>query len=184
MRLTLSSLVLGSTLLAACGGGKQKPADSAADATSESAAGEEQAPDADNSTSNHAASDSASDRDNGAEKSGDSSGASGKDAAEPAFTENMSVDEATRAVPRDQERRNIDQETLGKPLANLALYEPCKPGSAHVKFRVAVWNGKAVGLDVSTTPKNEKLANCIKERIREVTWDKKVKSLNTIEYQF
>jgi hypothetical protein len=34
------------------------------------------------------------------------------------------------------------------------------------------------------TPKSEKLADCIKAKIREVTWEKKVKSLNTIEYQF
>lgn len=96
----------------------------------------------------------------------------------------MSVDEAIRAVPSGWERRNMDQETLGKPLQNVAVYEPCKPGSARVKLRVAVWNGKAVGVDVTTTPKNEKLADCIKSKVRELTWDKKVKSLNTIEYQF
>jgi hypothetical protein len=107
-----------------------------------------------------------------------------KDTKEPEFTENMSVDEAIRAVPPDVERRNIDQETLGKPLQDLSVYEPCKPGSARVKLRVAVWNGKAVGIDVSTTPKNDKLAQCIKSRVAELTWDKKVKSLNTIEYQF
>jgi hypothetical protein len=104
--------------------------------------------------------------------------------AEPVFSENMSVDEAIRAVPPGAERRNIDQETLGKPLQDLSLYEACKPGSARFKVRVAVWNGKAVGIDLTVTPKNEKLADCIKGKIREVTWEKKVKSLNTIEYQF
>jgi hypothetical protein len=102
---------------------------------------------------------------------------------EPQFTETMSVEEAIRAVPQGVERRNIDQETLGKPLQNVALYEPCKPGSTRVKLRVAVWNGKAVGVDVTTTPKNDKLAECIKGRIREASWEAKVKSLNTIEYQ-
>lgn len=106
-----------------------------------------------------------------------------KEVPEPQFSDDMSVEDAIKAVPPGVERRNIDQETLGKPLQDLAVYEPCKPGGARVKLRVAVWNGKAVGLDVTTTPKNDKLAGCIKERIRGLTWDAKVRSLNTIEYQ-
>lgn len=102
---------------------------------------------------------------------------------EPQFTENMSVDEATKAVPRGTDRANIDPEDLGKPLQNADVYAPCKPGTARVKLRVAVWDGRAVGVDVTSTPKNDKLAECIKGRIRELKWDAKVRSLNTIEYQ-
>src|SRR5688500_8417486 len=58
--------------------------------------------------------------------------------AEPQFTDGMSVDEAIKAVPQGAERANIDQETLGKPLQDFALYEPCKPGTAKVKMRIAV----------------------------------------------
>lgn len=105
-------------------------------------------------------------------------------AAEPVFTENMSVAEAIKAVPQGIERANLDTETLSKPLQNLELYDSCKPGSAKVKLQVAVWNGKAVGIDVTTTPKNDTLSECIKGKIRELTWDKKVRSLNTVEYQF
>jgi hypothetical protein len=103
---------------------------------------------------------------------------------DPEFKENGSVDEAIAAVPVSSDRLNIDQETLGKPLQDPALYEPCKPGNAKFKFRVAVWNGKAVGLDMSSTPKNPKLEECIKGRIRELTWRDKVRALNTVEYQF
>jgi hypothetical protein len=103
---------------------------------------------------------------------------------DPEFKENGSVDEAIAAVPVASDRLNIDQETLGKPLQDPALYEPCKPGNARFKFRVAVWNGKAVGLDMSSTPKNPKLEECIKGRIRELTWRDKVRALNTVEYQF
>ena len=103
--------------------------------------------------------------------------------AEPQFTDNMSVDEATKAVPKGIERANIDQETLGKPLSDVSVYEPCKPGSNKVKIRVAIWMGKAVGIDVSSTPKNPTLNTCIRERIQGLTWAKKVKSLNTIEFQ-
>jgi ABC-type glycerol-3-phosphate transport system substrate-binding protein len=102
---------------------------------------------------------------------------------EPQFTENMSVDEATKAVPRGTDRANIDPDDLGKPLQNADVYAPCKPGTARVKLRIAVWDGRAVGVDVTTTPKNDKLAECIKGRIRELKWDAKVRSLNTIEYQ-
>jgi hypothetical protein len=104
--------------------------------------------------------------------------------AEPQFTEGMSVADAIKAVPQGMERANIDQETLGKPLQDFAVYEPCKPGTAHVKMKIAVWDGKAVGLDVTSTPKNDKLVSCVKDRLKGLTWQAKVKSLNTVEYSF
>lgn len=103
---------------------------------------------------------------------------------EPQFTDGMSVEEAIKAVPQGAERSNIDPETLGKPIQDFAVYEPCKPGTARVKLRIAVWDGRAVGLDVSSTPKNDKLVACIKERLKGLTWQAKVKSLNTVEYSF
>ena len=104
--------------------------------------------------------------------------------AEPAFTDGMSVAEAIKVVPQGAERANIDNETLGKPLQDFAVYEPCKPGTAKVKMKIAVWDGKAVGLDITSTPKNDKLVACIKDRIKGLTWQAKVKSLNTVEYSF
>lgn len=105
-------------------------------------------------------------------------------AVEPQFTEGMSVEEAIKAVPVGAERANIDQETLSKPIQDGAVYEPCKPGAAKIKLKIAVWDGKAVGLDVTATPKNDKLVACVKERIKGLTWQAKVKSLNTVEYSF
>lgn len=101
---------------------------------------------------------------------------------EPNFTPDMSVEDAIKAIPQSAERMNVDQETLSKPLQEESLYEPCKPGATHFKFRIAVWRGKAVAIDLSTTPKNAKLAECLKGRIREITWPAKVPSLNTVEY--
>jgi hypothetical protein len=103
-------------------------------------------------------------------------------AAEPDFPPNASVDEAIAAVPQGSERLNLDNETLAKPLQNPDLYEPCNPGSQHFTLKIAVWNGRAVGVDVKT--KNQKLAECLAGRIREIEWDDKVPSLNTIEYGF
>ena len=104
--------------------------------------------------------------------------------AEPEFKEGGSVDDAIKAIPQGTARLNIETEELSKPLMDPKLYEPCKLGSAHFKVKVAVWDGKAVGIDLTTTPNNPKLGDCIKGRIREVTWKDKVKSLNTVEYQF
>lgn len=104
--------------------------------------------------------------------------------AEPQFREGMSVEEAIKTVPQGAERANIDSETLGKPLQEFSVYEPCKPGTAKFKLRVAVWDGKVVGADVSTTPKNEKLTACIKDRLKTLAWQAKVRSLNVVEYAF
>jgi hypothetical protein len=104
-------------------------------------------------------------------------------AAEPVFTDGMSVAEAIKAVPQGMERANIDQETLSKPIQEFALYEPCKPGSARLTLKVAVWDGRAVGIDVTSAPKNDKLVACVKDRIKGLKWQAKVKSLNTVDYQ-
>lgn len=84
------------------------------------------------------------------------------------------------AIPRGTQRSNIDQDALGAPLQNVSLYDPCKPGGQHFKLRVAVWNGHAVGIDVTTS--NKKLAECVKKQLRTVTWPDKVRSLNTVEF--
>jgi hypothetical protein len=105
-----------------------------------------------------------------------------EDVPEPTFTPDMSVDDAIKAIPQGTERVNVDQETLSKPLTEESLYEPCKPGSTHFKFRIAIWRGKAVAIDLTTTPKNPKLAACLKGRINDITWPAKVPSLNTVEY--
>jgi hypothetical protein len=105
-------------------------------------------------------------------------------APEPQFTEGMSVAEAIKAVPQGAERANIDQETLSMPIQDTSVYEPCKPGAERIKMKIAVWDGKAVGLDVTSTPKNDKLVACIKEQIKKLSWKAHVKSLNTVEYSF
>jgi hypothetical protein len=103
--------------------------------------------------------------------------------AEPEFKEGMSVDEAIAAVPRDAQRMNLDGDALGKPLMEQKLYEPCKLAqNQKFKVRVAIWNGKAVGLDVTTQPKNARAEACIATQIRSVTWRDKVPSLNTVEF--
>jgi hypothetical protein len=101
---------------------------------------------------------------------------------EPTFTDDMTVEQAIKAIPQGTERVNVDQETLSKPLQEESLYAPCKAGSTHFTFKIAVWRGKAVAIDMTTSPKSPKLAECLKTQIRAITWPAKVPSLNTVEY--
>ena len=91
-----------------------------------------------------------------------------EEVVEPTFTPDMSVEEAINAA-KSTERMNVDQETMSKPLQDDALYAPCKAGTAHFTFRVAVWRGKAVAIDMTTTPKNAKLADAPFETDRKST---------------
>jgi hypothetical protein len=101
---------------------------------------------------------------------------------EPKFTDGMSVADAMAAIPMGMPRENIDEDALGAPLRDIKLYEPCKLGQKRVKLKVAVWNGKAVGIDVTVTPKSDKVTQCIREQISRIEWRDKVRSLNVIEY--
>lgn len=102
---------------------------------------------------------------------------------EPKFTPGMSVDEAIAAVPKGWEYSGIEPDALGAPLSDMKLYEPCKLNpSQHFQLRVAIWDGKPVGIDVKSA--NKALANCIKEQVAQVTWRNKVKAINTVDYSY
>ncbi len=103
----------------------------------------------------------------------------------PEFKPGMSVNAATSAVPDGIPRLNMEQDVLSAPLQNPDTYAPCKPNAAqHFKLRLAVWNGKVVGLDLSVTPKNAGFESCLREQLLKLEWKDRVESLNTIEYAF
>lgn len=105
--------------------------------------------------------------------------------AEPEFKEGMSVNDAINAVPQGYERVNMDQEALDRPLLDPEFYKPCKLAhSQHFEVRFAVWEGKAVGMDVKTTPNNKTAETCLRELIGRNVWRDKVKSLNISTVQF
>jgi len=101
---------------------------------------------------------------------------------EPDFKPGMSVNEAITAVPQGGDRINVDQEVLSEPLLKHELYEPCMKGNEHFSLKLAVWNGRVVGIDITTKPKNEKLATCLREQLEKVTYKDKARSLNTVEF--
>jgi hypothetical protein len=101
----------------------------------------------------------------------------------PEFKEGMGVEEAISAVPSDYEYVGLDQDVLAKPLTQLETYQECKvKPSDKFKVRIAVWDGKVVGANVTST--NKVLAQCIDGVVRRLEYKDKVESINTVEYTF
>jgi hypothetical protein len=169
------SWILAAALAVACGGAAPPPEEPTSPAEPELSVDEVEQPELSSSSNSEGASDKTG---AGAENKG-----AEQPAAEPEFKEGASVQEAISAVPQGTARINLDQETLGRPLTNPAVYDSCKLApSQHFKLKVAIWKGKAVGVDVETQPPNKRAAECIDKVIRGITWDDKVPSLNTVEY--
>jgi hypothetical protein len=94
------------------------------------------------------------------------------------------VEQAINAVPKGLPRMNMLTDTLQSPLLDLKRYDKCKvPRSTKVAMTVAVYDGAAVGVDVTTKPKSPKLEACIDSVVRGMTWDK-VPSLNEVNVTF
>ncbi len=73
---------------------------------------------------------------------------------------------------------NMSDTVLQAPLLDHARYDKCKvPRTTKFSITVAVYDGAAVGVDVTTKPKNAKLEECLDGIVRSMTWDK-VPSLN------
>lgn len=104
---------------------------------------------------------------------------SGGSTAEPSFKEGMSVNDAINAIPQGLARVNIDQEDLDRPLMETDFYKPCKLSPAqHFTIKFAVWDGRAVGIDITTQPANKNMEKCLHGLVAGYTWKDKVKSLN------
>lgn len=109
----------------------------------------------------------------------------GAPAGEPDFKDGMSVNDAINAVPQGYPRVNIDQEDLNAPLMDPEFYKSCKPAhTQHFTIKFAVWEGRAVGMDIKSTPANKALEQCLHGLLAAFTWKDKVKSLNISEVQF
>jgi hypothetical protein len=100
------------------------------------------------------------------------------------FPPHARVDQAIKAVPQGAARMNMNTDTLQAPLLDMKRYDKCKvPRSTKVFLNVAVYDGAAVGVDVTTKPKNAKLQECLDGVVRSMTWDK-VPSLNQVNANF
>ena len=100
------------------------------------------------------------------------------------FPPKASVNDAINAVPQGTPRINMSDDAMRAPLMNMKQYEACKvPRSTRVVLTVAVYDGTAVGVDISTKPANPKIEGCVDELVRRLTWTK-VPSLNTVTFNF
>jgi hypothetical protein len=100
------------------------------------------------------------------------------------FPPHASVEQAIKAVPQGAPRLNMSNDILQAPLLDLKRYDKCKvPRSTKVALSVAVYDGVAVGVDVTTKPKNAKLDACLDSVVRGMSWDK-VPSLNQANVNF
>jgi hypothetical protein len=100
------------------------------------------------------------------------------------FPPHATVDQAINAVPQGAPRMNMSNDILQAPLLDLKRYDKCKvPRSTKVSMSVAVYDGVAVGVDVTTKPKNGKIEECLDSVVRGMTWDK-VPSLNHVNVNF
>ncbi len=100
------------------------------------------------------------------------------------FPPHASVEAAIKAVPQGAARLNMNTDTLQAPLLEIKRYDKCKvPRSTKVFLNVAVYDGAAVGVDVTTKPKSAKLEECLDGVVRSMSWDK-VPSLNQVNANF
>ena len=97
----------------------------------------------------------------------------------------MSVNDAINAIPQGFERITIEQEALDQPLLDHEVYKPCKlAASQHFEIKFAIWDGRAVGLDIKTMPANKTVENCLRDLVKKNVWRDKVHSLNISTVQF
>ena len=100
------------------------------------------------------------------------------------FPPHATVEQAIKAVPQGAPRMNMSNDVLQTPLLDLKRYDKCKvPRTTKVSMSVAVYDGAAVGVDVTTKPKNGKIEECLDSVVRGMTWDK-VPSLNQVTVNF
>jgi hypothetical protein len=104
---------------------------------------------------------------------------------EPEFKEGMSVNDAINAVPPGTPGERLETEVLEVRLMDSAVYAPCKiSASQHFTLNVAVWDGRAVGMDIKTQPNNPALEACIREQVSQIRWKERAKGINQVEYSY
>jgi hypothetical protein len=105
-------------------------------------------------------------------------------AAKVEFPQHAGFDAAIRAVPQGAPRVHMSEDVLRAPLLELNRYERCKiPRTTKVHLKVAIYDGAAAGIDVTTKPKNARIDQCVDEVVRTMGWEK-VASLNTVTVSF
>jgi hypothetical protein len=82
---------------------------------------------------------------------------------------------ALAAVPKGVRTGDLDKNVLEAPLRDRARFERCRvPKTTRVQIDAVIYNGAAVGVDVSSDPPNDALDYCIEEVVRETSFPAQV----------
>jgi len=96
------------------------------------------------------------------------------------YEEALNVPEDLDAVKREPELSNTE---LSAPLRSAAFIGECgAPDSMKVTVKVAVVDGRAMGVSVAVSPDDPEIAQCIDKAVRALSWrvSKKRFSLTTV----
>jgi hypothetical protein len=86
----------------------------------------------------------------------------------------MSYEEAL-AVPEDMNavkgERELSNKDLSAPMQPASVLDVCRvPEATRVTVKVAVREGKAMGVSVATKPDDAKVAECVDKAVRKLVW--------------
>jgi hypothetical protein len=86
----------------------------------------------------------------------------------------MSYDDAL-AIPEDlgaiKNEKDLSDDEVAAPMQSGAYLQTCEaPDSMKVTIRVAVRDGHALGVSVTTDPDDGAIAECVDKAVRELTW--------------
>ncbi len=104
-----------------------------------------------------------------------------KQMKEPEFTGSMSQNEALNAAQGASDEHVPEDLFTGQ--LNPEVFAECKvPGNVKVTLKLAVWDGRTVGVTVKVTPKNKKIETCLDSVARKIEWKEKAKSITPFSW--
>ncbi len=95
--------------------------------------------------------------------------------ADTAFHSTAMSYEAALAVPEDlnavKGERELSNKDLAAPMQPAAVLDVCHvPDATRVTVKVAVRDGRAMGVSVATRPDDARVAECVDRAVRKLTW--------------
>jgi hypothetical protein len=79
-------------------------------------------------------------------------------------------------APGTKEAPDLSDGELAGPLRDGSFLDACGvPGSTKVTVKVAIRNGRSVGISVYATPPSQSIAGCVEEHVRGLQWPSNAK---------
>jgi hypothetical protein len=94
------------------------------------------------------------------------------------------VEAAIKAVPSTIPVGKMSKSALEAPLRDGGRFEHCRiPYGTHGEIAAVVYNGAALGVDVTTKPNDRALNFCIERAVRQITWGREL-AVNKVKVSF